>query len=67
MDIAMLILTGIGALAAVVSAIFAFKANNTASNVLVKMRDLKVENSGKNSGIISGANIGEMKNEKSRS
>jgi hypothetical protein len=50
-----------------VSAIFAFKANSTASNVLARMRDTKVENSGNNSGIINGVNMGEMKNEKSRS
>ncbi|GHV03004.1 hypothetical protein FACS189485_05000 [Spirochaetia bacterium] len=67
MNIAMLILTGIGALAAVVSAIFAFKANSTANNVLAKMRDTKAENSGKNSGIINGVNTGEMRNERIRS
>jgi len=66
MDITMLVLTGIGALAAVVSAIFAVKANNAANNVLANMCNTRVKNAGKNSGVVNGINTGEIKNENTR-
>ena len=66
MEIVMLIITGIGAMAGVVSAIFAFKAKTTAKKVLDNICNTKISNSGDNSGVINVANTGKIKNETSR-
>jgi hypothetical protein len=66
MEIAMLIITGIGAMAGVISALFAFKAKTTAEEVLNNISNTKISNSGDNSGVINAANTGKIKNETSR-
>jgi len=66
MDILMLIITGIGAMAGVISAIFAFKAKITAEKVLNNIYNTKISNSGDNTGVINAINTGKIKNETSR-
>jgi uncharacterized membrane protein YciS (DUF1049 family) len=61
MDIAILVLTGIGSLAAVVSAIFAFK-----TRIEIRNMENKIENKGNNSGVIFNKNKGRVKNENRR-
>lgn len=71
MDYLMLILTAIGTTATVVSAVIAVKAKNEAKDILKQIKeeksrnirnsgDVRVANSGNNSGVLSGINSGDI-------
>jgi uncharacterized membrane protein YgaE (UPF0421/DUF939 family) len=64
MDMAMLVLAIIGSMSALISAIFAFKANRMVKKVYSKMEDPKneIKNNDNNKGVIAGENIGTIQN-----
>lgn len=77
MDYLMLILTAIGTTATVVSAVITVKAKNEAKDILKQIKeeksrnirnsgDVRVTNSGNNSGVLSGINSGDIQNDKKR-
>jgi hypothetical protein len=63
MELIAIIISGISAFAAVISAVCAVKARNKAQRVLVKFNNMNIANTGNNSGVISGINTGEIRNE----
>lgn len=71
MDIIILIFTGIGAIATVVSTVIAIRAKNEAKCILEQIKSeenqnainggsIDIRNTGSNSGIISGMNTGDV-------
>ena len=71
MDYLMLILTVIGTTATVISAVIAVKAKNEAKDILKQIKEeksrkirnsgeVRVTNSGSNSGVLSGINSGDI-------